>query len=248
MKETEAIIERVRRVNAHFQRLELALDDALMDIKPGQTLLARVEPDTWHPYLNQHWWPVAKENGRLVVELPTGKRYEPGQIVTVMGLVGQPYRFRRSLRNVLLLAYETPPIPLLMPIPALLSNKISVTLVLLGSARSYRVDHLPPEVEIITGDDEDDPLNWANQVMTVGWADQVFAVVGERDEYGYFKQILDRFQDRRTDIPQNYLFGVFRPVLPCGVGACHACMLSMKNGTPLVCVDGPAFDLTQVIW
>jgi hypothetical protein len=243
MKETEAIIERVRQVNKGFQRLELAVEPTLIRIKPGQTLLARLA-DSWDPYLREHWWPVSLKDERLVIERPIAENYTPGQIINVIGLVGQPYRFRRSARNVLLLAFNTPPIPLLMTIPWLLGNKISVTLVLVGSAREYTTEHLPPEVEIVHGEDN---LNWSDQVMTVGWADQVFVTVAQEDEPGHFKRVIERFEERRAAIPQHYLFGVFRPPLPCGTGACQSCMLRLRKDTPLVCTDGPAFDLTQVV-
>lgn len=253
MKETEAIIERVRRINNEYQHLELAVDEALWRIKPGQSLLARPPEDeaSWHPYLRERWWPVNIGEGKLVVERPSTESYNPGQLVNLIGLVGQPYRFRRTLRNVLLIAYETAPTPLLMTIPWLLSNKISVTLVLAGSARAYSTQHLAKEVEIVFSDQEtdsdDDGLKWSNQVMTIGWADQVFVAVGQDDEYRRFKQVLEKFTQLRNGVPQNYLFGVYQASVPCGVGACQACMIQMLKGTHLACVDGPAFDLTQVL-
>jgi hypothetical protein len=246
MKETEVIIERVKRVSNDFQHLELAVDETLSRIKPGQSFLARLT-EAWHPYLRSHWWPVGIKGDKIIVERPVGERYEPGQIVNVIGLIGQPYRFRRTLRNVLLVAYHTPPTPLLMMIPWLLGNTVSVTIVLLGSARQYTTNHLPPEVEIIQGDEEEDDLSWPNQVMSIGWADQVFVAVAQDDELRHFDQIMERFKDRRADIPQNYLFGIFQPVLPCGAGACNACMVRLRKETSRACMEGPAFDLTQVI-
>lgn len=243
MKETEAIIERVRRINGDYQHLELAVDSAMGRIKPGQTLLARVSSG-WEPYLRELWWPVGISQDKLIIERPGADRYEPGQIIQVMGLVGKPYLFRRTLRNVLLVAYDTPPTPLLMTIPWLLGNNVSVTLVLLGTAAKYNTQHLPPEVEVVQGDEE---VNWPNQVMTVGWADQVFATVGREDELTRFSKVYARFKERRADLPKNYLFGVFQPMLPCGAGACYACVLRMRDGLSLVCTEGPAFDLTQVV-
>lgn len=242
MKETQAIIERVRRVSPDYQHLELAVDEVLLKIRPGQSLLARLN-ERWDPYLREHWFPVNLVENKLVIERPTTSHYDPGQIVNVMGLVGQPYRFRRSLRNVLLIAYHCPPTALLMTIPWLLGNQVSVTLVLGGSAAQYSTQHLAPQVEIIRADDA---LNWQDRVMTVGWADQVLVAVGQDDELARFGQVWTIFSQLRSDIPKNYLFGVFQPVLPCGAGACHACTLRMTQGMKLVCTDGPAFDLTQV--
>jgi hypothetical protein len=244
MKETKALIERIKRVNAGYQRLELSVDESLLKIKPGQSLMARLS-ENWNPYLLQQWWPVHLTRGKLIVERPDTERYEPGQIIPVLGLVGQPYRFRGSgsLRNVLLIAYDTPPTPLLMTIPWLLGNKISVTMVLLGSAAAYDTQHLPPEVEIELGNET---FEWQNQIMTLGWADQVFVTVGPDDEMSRFTTVISKFRQLRQDVPRNYLFGIFQPLLPCGSGACHSCMLRTTQGTSLVCTEGPAFDLTQV--
>jgi len=248
MREYKVAIERVTRVNREYQHLHLAVDENLKRIKPGQSLLARLDEETWHPYLRERWWAVNVRDGKVIVERPMSETYAPGQVINVLGLIGQPYRFRRTLRNVMLLAYDTPPTPLLMTIPWLLTNGIAVTLVLLGTARAYSTEHLSPEVEIVLGsDDVADLLTWDNQVMTIGWADQVFSTVAEDDEPARFGEILRRFQELRADVPKNYLFGVFRPVIPCGAGACHACMISTIDGTLLTCTDGPAYDLTQTV-
>lgn len=245
-QESEAIIERVRRINPAYQHLELALDtDAIGRIKPGQSLLVRVNQRAWDPYLREQWWPVGLARERIVIERPADETYQPSQVVNVLGYVGRPFRFRRTLRNVLLLAHDAPPTPLLMTIPWLLGNKISVTIALTGTATAYDTRHIPAEVEIENGDS--DSIDWPNMVMTLGWADQVFCVVGQDDEMGRFSAVLERFRELRNDVPAQYLFGVMQSPLPCGAGACYACMVRTQKATQLACVDGPAFDLTQVV-
>lgn len=258
MKVTEAYIERVRQINRHYQHLELAsVDESLQEIKPGQALLARLinrsnTREQWDPYLRERWWPVGiTPNNTLLVERPRSVQYEPGQFVSLMGPVGEPYRFRQSLRNVLLVAYDTEPTALTIMIPRLLKNNVSVTLVLLGIARQYETTHLPPELEVMRGGEsiEDEPqatMEWPDMVMTLGWADQVFAVVAPDNELERFGRVMALMRERRNVIAKNYIFGVFQPQLACGVGACYACVLRMGKHTPFVCVDGPAFDLTQV--
>jgi NAD(P)H-flavin reductase len=249
MKETQAIIERVRRVNETHQHLHVTVDPSLSAIKAGQSVLARVN-ENWNTYLREQWYPVATQKNTLIVERPVEMHYEPGSIVSLIGLLGQPFRFRRTLRSVLLVAYDTEPTPLLLTIPALLANNVSVTLLLLGTP--YDTHHLPPEVEIIRG--EIDPegaapterLIWANRVTTVGWADQVFITVAQDDELAHFRDIWTLFVELRADVPANYLFGVFHPLLPCGIGACSACMVKFKSETALVCTEGPAFDLSKL--
>jgi len=243
MKETLALIERVRRVNPTHQQITLTVDQSLSGLKAGQMVLARVG-DSWNPYLRETWFPVALQKNALTVECPAETFYTPGQVVSLLGIVGKPFRFRRTLRSVLLMVVETDPAPLLMTIPALLANKVSVTLLLIGSAKGYETEHVAPEVEILKGDAD---FNWANRVTTVGWADQVFVVVPPADEMATFARVWALFKELRADIPPNYLFGVFRPPLPCGVGACGACILRGHRDTLLtLCTEGPAFDLTEL--
>jgi len=249
MNETQAYIERIIRVNKNYQRLELAVDVSLTHMRAGQAVLSRriesnYEIENWNPYLRELWFPVDVPKGNSIfIERPASVQYIPGQLFSLLGPIGQPFRFRRSLRNILLVAYHTPPNPLLMTLRPLLANQVSVTMVLMGTAKDYDTQHLPAEVEIIRAEDN---LTWDDMVMTLGWADQVFVTVGQGDELSYFSEVMTLVRERRTDIPENYIFGVFQNALPCGVGACYACMLKMKEGTKLQCVDGPAFDLTTV--
>ncbi len=249
MNETQAYIERIIRVNRNYQRLELAVDNSLSHIRAGQSVLARriekdYELEIWNPYLRELWFPVdVPSPSSIVVEQPANIQYIPGQLISLLGPIGQPFRFRRSLRNILFMVYHTSPAPLLLTLKPLLANHVSVTMVLMGTAKDYDTQHLPPEVEIIRAEDN---LTWDDMVMTLGWADQVFALVGQGDELSYFGEIMKLIRERRADIPENYIFGVFHNALPCGVGACYACMLKMKEGTKLQCIDGPAFDLTTL--
>ncbi len=241
MKETQAIIERVRRVNETHQQLYLAIDPSLGGIKAGQSVLARIG-ETWTPYLREQWYPVDLQKNTLIVERPASLRYEPGDVVSLIGTVGKPFKFRKTLRSVLLIAYDSEPTPLLMTIPYLLAQRVGVTLLLFGEGRKYTTQHLPPEVEVLQGEDD---LQWANRVTTVGWADQVFVACRDDDQ---FTRIWHLFHELRADIPANYLWGVFRPTLPCGVGACSACMVKTKEGLHLVCTEGAALDMSKMAW
>jgi len=249
MKETQASIERVKRVNKNYQRLELAVDASLAGMLAGQALLVRrIEKDSdiqnWHPYLREMWFPVdIPARDVLVVERAAKVRYLPGQLLSLLGPIGQPFRFRRTLRNILLLVYDTPPTPLLLMLPSLLASQVSVTMILMGRAVDYDARHLPEEIEVICAEDD---LTWPDMVMTLGWADQIFVLVRPGSEGAYFAQAMQMLRARRSDIPPNTVFGVFQNLLPCGVGACHACMLRTRQGPRLQCMDGPAFDLTAV--
>lgn len=252
MKESQGIIQRVRHLGGEYQQLELAVADYLGDMKPGQCLLARSKQmrtrHEWNPYLRSVWYPFYANRGKVTVEVKSPDPYHPGDVFDLIAPVGQAFRFRNTLRNVLLVAYHTPPFALLMTIPQLLGHQVSVTLALLGDAVDYPTNHLPPEVEVILGDNSADPLSWQGQVTTIGWADQVFVVVPPSDELAYFSQVWRVFNERRAEISKNYLFGVFQSVTPCGVGACDACLVRTKDGVQQACIEGPAFDLSQILF
>lgn len=251
MIESTAYIERISLINAHYQTVEIKITESgLQRIKPGESILVRFadidnsEIEQWDPYLREQWWPSGyTQEGLLLVERPRSLRYRLQQELSVIGPIGQPYRFRKSLRNVLLIAFDTPPLPLTIMIGQLLHNNISVTLVLLGEAQNYKTSHLSPEVEVIHGTDT---LEWADQVLTLGWADQMFVVVKQDDEHMRFAEFMRRVAELRVDIPKNYIFGVFQPLLPCGIGACGACMMRVDGDMVTSCTKGPTFDLTQI--
>lgn len=249
MRESQAYIERITRVNRDFQRLELAVDRSLSALRAGQALLVRrvdkdYEAEQWHPYLRELWFPVEiLASNLLVIEQPARAHFTPGQLLSIIGPVGQPFRFRQKLRNILLIAYNSTPAALLMMLAPLLERQVSVTMVLMGSSRDYETSHLPGEIEITQADDD---LTWSDMIMTLGWADQVFAAVGPGNELEYLGDIMRVMRERRNDVPANYVFGVLQRLLPCGVGACHACALNLRGTLKLQCVDGPAFDLTTL--
>ena len=249
MKETQAYIERIKRVNRGHQRLELAVDQSLSAMLAGQAMLVRrIEKDydaeRWDPYLRELWRPVEIQARNIViVEQPARAHYQPGQLLSIIGPIGRPFRFRQNLRNVLLIAYHTTPAALLLMLPPLLAKRVGITMVLMGSARQYETGHLSEEVEVIQADDD---LTWPHMVMTLGWADQVFVVVGQGDELGHYRDVMRLMRERQADMPANFAFAVMQRDLPCGVGACHACALNLGGAQKLSCVDGPAFDLTDL--
>ncbi|MDX2162985.1 MAG: hypothetical protein SF162_16840 [bacterium] len=242
MKELVLTIDRVRRISDTHQHVHLSFEPSLINLRAGHSLLARVG-DPVEPYLREHWHPVAVNRQEVIVERPAAFLYMPGTPVTVLSMIGQPFRYRRNLRSVLFMACDTAPTPLLLALPALIANHVAVTLVLIGKAAAYKTEHLPPEVEVIAGDAD---FNWHNRVTTVGWADQVFVVVDPADEIAYYRRVWALFTELRAEIPKGYLFGVFQPPLPCGVGACGACMIRLKGGQGLACAQGPAFDLQEM--
>jgi hypothetical protein len=126
-----------------------------------------------------------------------------------------------------------------------LAEGCAVTMVLGGEAKTYPLDRLPPEIEVIGGDN--DEWLWPDRVATFNWADQVIAAAGgpaPNETYAELWNVVRRL--RMEVVPERYALGFFLPPMPCGVGACGACAVAAPGGYVLACQDGPALDLGKV--
>jgi NAD(P)H-flavin reductase len=243
MQESEAIIERVWQVGPGVQRLELAVEPGLASLEPGQSLLARSE-DRWQPYMRDHWIPVNNEGGLLTIELPEGEHYSPGQIVSVLGPIGEPFPWMSGGgKHLLLIAQDVLPTSLLFLAKTAVEQTAEVALVLLGTSVDYPFAGIPAAVEVINGDADH---TWPDDSVIIGWADQIFATVGDSFWLDQFSGLLHKIEDTRGRLAVNSLYGVFTLPLPCGTGACGACMIRCKTTAKLTCTQGPALDLSEV--
>ncbi|MBN1679403.1 MAG: hypothetical protein JW966_03875 [Anaerolineae bacterium] len=248
MRETQAIIERVRQASADHQQLDLAVDPALAQLQPGQSLLARPVDapitGTAASYLREQWIPVDVQTARITVEVPAQPVYAPGTVISLLSPVGCPIPLRPQSRHLLLIAEDTAPTPLIFLARRRLADGVAVTLVLGGQATGYPLELLPPEVEILHGETD---WTWPDQVDTLTWADQVIALAPSfayTDAYGSLFNVISQL--RHQDIPDDYVCGLFYWRLACGTGACQACQVSCRGRDLLACVDGPAVDLKKV--
>lgn len=242
MRETQALVERVRRVSPELQQIDLAVDRSLMQIRPGQSLYVLPhEAPGWDPYLREQWIPVDLLPGRLVLEMSTGRALTPGQVMSVIAPVGSPIPLRAGIQHLLLIAENVLPTPFVLLARTLMGGGASVTLVLSGDAARYPLELLSPEIEILRGDVG---WSWPDQVDTLQWADQVLVYAGEIDTY---RRLYDTIsQLRHQEIPDAFVCGLFYPRLGCGAGACHICEVPSRQGTLLACSDGPALDLKRL--
>src|SRR3954470_24558617 len=108
MQQAQAIIERVKRVSAALQRLDIAVEKTQRSIGPGQLFLARTTTSS-DPYLREPWTPIRCEGSTVVVERPSTQVFAPGEIVNLIGPVGRPIPMRDSLRTLLIIANEATP-------------------------------------------------------------------------------------------------------------------------------------------
>jgi dihydroorotate dehydrogenase electron transfer subunit len=242
MYQAQAIIERVRRVSAAVQRLDLAVDKLQRNIGAGQIYLARTT-ESLDPYLREPWVPVQRTNSTITIERPATQQYSPGQDVNLLGPIGKPIPLRDTVKTLLLIAYDSAPTSLIMLAEHALAKKLSVAIALLGAAVHYPLEGLPTEIEVIRGDNNG---AWPNQQETLKWADQVVAVAPPPFDTNFYTDLLKLSRVNRIDVPSNYLYGLMQPPLPCGIGACQACLIRCGKDELPACIDGPAFDLTTL--
>ena len=242
MQEAQAIIERIRRVSAITQQLDVAVEKTQGRISAGQMFLARAT-FSYDPYLREPWIPVKKEGSYIVIERPVGRSYTPGQVVNLLGPIGKPFPLNEKTRTLLLIAHEATPVALLLLAETALKQGAAVAMMLGGGARHYPVEALPQEVEVIRGDDDG---GWPDPARTLRWADQIFAVAPPPSDVPYYSWLLSSVHEARVEVPHGHVYGLFQPPMPCGVGACQACLIHCGSEEIPTCVEGPAFDLLTV--
>ncbi len=241
MLEAQAIIERVRRVSATVQRLDIAVDKAHRKVSAGQLFLGRTTVSL-DPYLREPWIPIQLDGVRLTFERPVGQGqvYLPGQVVSLLGPIGKPIPLREAARTLLLVAQDATPASLLFLAETALKKGGAVALALIGAALHYPLEALPERIEVIKGDADG---SWANQPETLRWADQIVTVAPPPFDLTYYGKLLARVREGRIEVPAKYIYGLFQPPMPCGVGACQACLVRSEGEDKPACVEGPAFDL-----
>ena len=245
MRETQAIIERVRRVNAAIQRIELSTDAALAQLEPGHSLFAHIlENVNWNPYLREHWVPVEITPAKIVIEHNAARVYNPGQAVSLLSPIGRPIPLRSGASHLLFIVQDAPPTPLLMLARRVLDQGAAVTMVLGGTATEYPLELLPPEVEILRADTD---WAWPEQVDTIAWADQVIALAPSYAQIEVYAALWNQIvQLRNQNVPDGFVLGMFAQTLACGSGVCQACQIACHGKDKSICTDGPALDLKQV--
>jgi hypothetical protein len=242
MREMTAVIRRMWQVGDRLQRLELTVENLFLD--PGQSLLAH-SGDLMRGYLREQWYPVELEGERLVVERHLDTVYATGHEVSLLAPVGMGYPWHDGMqKNLLLLAYDAYPTPLVMLANKALAQGCSVALVLIGEARHYPLAALPSEVEVLPADDG---RRWQHQDDTITWADQIFAVTDDIYWQEALTELHHLLRRIKIEIPVSYAYGVPTMPMPCGAAACMACVVRCKTTNKFACTQGPALDITELL-
>lgn len=223
--------------------------------QPGQYFLLRCG-ESWSPYLRQPLFPASIEQDALTFW------GDPGQDAGIAWLAAQPDGVRLNLlgplgrgfsldsrqRRLLLVAESQRVAPLLALIGPQLDRQGSVGLLLQAPAAPALLPPaaLPPAVEYyaVAADGSAGANRSLDEALprVLQWADAVCAAGSPpflRRLKGHIEQVRFGLQSGFTQ--------VLAPVpLPCGVGACLACLVDTGRGTHRACVRGPVFDLVEL--
>lgn len=77
----------------------------------------------------------------------------------------------------------------------------------------------------------------------IQWADQLFAALPREA----VEPLRDRVRAGRLRWERGFAAALVESPLVCGAGACGVCAVELRRGTRLPCVDGPAFDLKDLM-
>lgn len=186
--------------------------------------------------------PYGRGSGWLV-EQPVGTALD------VLGPLGNTFPLAPKSQNLLMVAGGVGAAPLLMLSQEAVSKGLNVTYLLgaMGAGGLLAPQHVPGEVEYVvaTNDGSAGHQGFVTDLIPkyLQWADQVFACGPEPMFQSLRRQVLaNRFASKPT-----VHLSVER-AMACGVGACLGCMVETKRGMKTSCVDGPVFEMDELVW
>jgi dihydroorotate dehydrogenase electron transfer subunit len=169
-----------------------------------------------------------------------------GEKLDILGPLGRGFYISPASKKLLLVAGGIGIAPLTFLAQQALDQKKSVTL-LLGSHTKdelYPQKLLPDGIKTIitTEDGSYGEEGKVTDIMSgyVNWADQIYAC-GPLAMYGTIAGERQQWQNKKpVQVSLEIRMG-------CGIGACFSCSIKTKNGMKRVCLDGPVFNLDDVI-
>lgn len=248
----------------------LRLEDAdqARNVRPGQFVHLRAAPapvQTTDPLLRRPL-SVLRTGASRLNDLPAAQ-YEilydvvgrgtellthlrPGDLVDVLGPLGQPFKIDRAARNVLLVGGGVGIVPLVALAEEALTRGLTVTL-LAGFRTADKVFPaalVPEAVEYVVATNDGSfghpglvtefvpaYATWADQICACGPVPMLRALAS-----------IDGVRPRgRRPKPVQI---AMEEHMGCAVGVCLGCVVPTRRGLQRVCRDGPVFDLKEMGW
>ena len=171
-----------------------------------------------------------------------------GDTLDMLGPLGNWYVIPRRAQRLLMLAGGVGVAPLVMLSDEAAELGMDVVFVMGAADESglLPASELQGSVEylVATDDGSRGHRGLATEVIAdyVTWADQIFAC-GPEPMYRTLRAVVDPL---RINLRPNVQVSVERG-MACGLGACLGCVVETRRGMIASCVQGPVFDLDEVV-
>jgi dihydroorotate dehydrogenase electron transfer subunit len=169
-----------------------------------------------------------------------------GAKLDILGPLGYGFYIRPTSKKLLLVAGGIGIAPLTFLAQQALGQEKSVTLLLGAQTKDelYPQKFLPDGIKTIitTEDDSYGEEGKVTDILSgyVNWADQIYAC-GPLAMYETIAAERQQWQNKKpVQISLEIRMG-------CGIGACFSCSIKTKNGMKQICLDGPVFNLDDII-
>lgn len=167
-----------------------------------------------------------------------------GEFLDILGPLGNGFAINPDLRKILLVAGGIGIAPLVYLAEKAVADGFAVKLIIGAATASQLYTDTIEGVEVIriTDDGSAGERGLVTDFVPslAKWADQIFAC-GPIPMYRAMSAMASEFGDKPVQILMEQVMG-------CGVGACRGCAIPTFDGIKMVCQDGPAFDLRQILW
>ncbi len=223
--------------------------------RPGQFVMLRCGP-SWTPYLRRALFPVDSDENSLAFWIDSLadegmawlSRRKIGDVLDLLGPIGKGFTLHSQQRRLLLVGEAAHVAPLLALMPMQLGRQGSVVLLLQAPTVTALLPPgaLPPSVEYYTATDDGsagsaDALD-ALLARAIPWAD-LLAAAGSA---AFLRRVQRRIGETRPEPYRGFAQAVAPVPLPCGGGACLACLVDTGRGHHRACQRGPVFDLSEL--
>jgi dihydroorotate dehydrogenase electron transfer subunit len=178
-----------------------------------------------------------------LVEQPVGAELD------VLGPLGNTFTVGPKSKNLLLVAGGVGAAPLVLLANEVVAKGMNVTYLLgaMDAGGLLAAQHLPGEVEYVvaTIDGSAGHQGFITDLVPqyVQWSDQVFSCGPEP----MFRSLRREILATRFASKPSVQMSVER-TMACGVGACLGCVVETRRGMRTSCVEGPVFDMDELVW
>ncbi len=172
-----------------------------------------------------------------------------GTTLDVLGPLGNGFSVAPRSRNLLMLAGGVGAAPLVLLSDHALADGRNVTY-LMGAATAEALlpaGQLPSDVEYVVATDDGSRghRGFVTDLLPeyLRWADQVFAC----GPGPMFRSLRDVSRAHRVGGKPRVQVSVERG-MACGLGACLGCVVETRQGLQTSCVQGPVYDMDDLVW